>query len=254
MLIYLLAINCLVEEGYLYSVNAKKFLTYHPTHLESRIFLASENVRPKKFRINELKPPFSGSVRLTPVERDPPNVVVDKSGYNNDMIQFEEHGKVNQIFTLEMVPKMLVKLKNDGMCFTTPSDTFYLKAVECKNYEADPGQYYRWIPDTLEKLLHNPSSLESFIRGASKKMKNYNDCNKNDPRSCYSDYKPIQQSRPVDVPSLFDIKLPPQNNNPRQNNRYPYDNDYRACDKYSNYDGDELLDRLHEFDRIMLLG
>lgn len=252
-MLFFISVYCLVEEGYFYSVKAKKFLTYHPTRIESRIFLAAENIRPKKFRINELKPPYSGSVRITPVERDPKDVVLDKSGYNSDLIQYSEHGDTNQIVTMEIVPKMLVKLKVDGKCFTTPVDKYYLRAVECKNFEEDPGQYFRWIPDTLEKILQNPSSIESFIKNISRKMNNVSDYDRRE-RECIREKPRQTQSQAVDVPEYFDMLLAPNANpypKPSSNSGSPGISCISA-NRNNNIDGDELLERLHQFDKFML--
>lgn len=248
-MLFFVSVYCLVEEGYLYSVKAKRFLTYHPTKVESRIFLAAENIRPKKFRINELKPPHSGSVRLTPVEREPGDVVLDKSGYNNDLIQFAENGQANQIFTLEMLPKMLVKLKSDGMCFNTPVDKYYLRAEECVNFEKEPGQYFRWISDGLATVISNPSIIENLIKSQKRKF-NRSDVYDREENACIND-KP-KQSQTVDIPDIFDMAMLSNiNPNPKPKASLPR-NPCRPESNNYNWEEDELLWKLHQFDRIML--
>lgn len=148
-------VQMIQEDGYLYSVHSRKFLTYKPSAKESRVFLARRGIRPMRFRISELQGSYSGAVRITPLNRDKKDLVLDRSGYDASLIQYAEHGGDNQVWRLSMVPGMMVKLSVTDQCIEAKTNDFYLTATSCDHYEKAPGQYFRWIPSTIERIVSN---------------------------------------------------------------------------------------------------
>lgn len=247
-------VQLLEEEGYLYSVHTRKFLTYKPVSKESRIFLARKDKRPKKFRISELSGGRSGSLKITPVERDVSSLVLDRSGYNADLIQYEEHGGENQTWWLALVPRAMVKLWVAGECIEARSDSYYLKAVACNNFENAPGQYFRWVPVQLERFLRRAGRGREYGRRPWEAP----------PR----EYRP-QHTRAHEDPNAGYEDVPfsdfePYGDRPHRRGDYSEDrsgprraSDCESCrstckPRAGSYDmeDDELLERIYEFDKF----
>lgn len=248
-------VHLIEEEGYLYSVHTKKFLTYKPVSKESRIFLARKDKTPKKFRISELSGTRSGSLRITPVEKDMSNLVLDRSGYNADLIQYEEHGGENQTWWLALVPRAMVKLWVSGECIEARSDSYYLRAVGCESFENAPGQYFRWVPVQLERFIRRTARGRGYGRRPPREAPSH-------------EYRP-QHTRIHEDPNAGYDDVPFSDPDPygyRPRHRGDYLDDRGApqragsCESCKNtcrprtggYDveDDELLERIYEFDKF----
>lgn len=158
------------EEGYLYSVYGEGFLNYKSIKNESRIFVSKPGKKVKKFEIRELTGDESGSIKIIPIENEEKDIVIDRSGYNGDMIQYKYHGGKNQVWKMAMVPKMMVKLEVDGKCIEAKQDSYYLKAEKCDTFENTPGQYFRWLPEQIV----NEMNAEEKKKNTSESQPEYN--------------------------------------------------------------------------------
>lgn len=154
-------VRLISEEGYLYSVHTDKFLSYKASEKESRVFLADKKNAPRKFRIEELGGNNFGYVKIVVAESDKENLVLDLAA---ELLQYEHHGGSNQRWKLQMVPKMMIKLRAEKVCIEARSSDFYLRPAPCKIFEDSPGQYFRWIPVQLEKAINNDAGHERAKR------------------------------------------------------------------------------------------
>lgn len=139
------------ESGFFYSPYKKKFMTYKKESVERRIFFAESHTVIREFVISELSHHNSGKMRISPLQREKQDLVLDKKGGNGVLIQFKEHGHDNQVFKLFLVPRMLIKIKSGNTCFEAVDGSHYVEPRTCEHYEKKPGQYFRWVPKKLVK-------------------------------------------------------------------------------------------------------
>ncbi|ELA46140.1 hypothetical protein VCUG_02375 [Vavraia culicis subsp. floridensis] len=160
----LIACEPLTEEGYIYSVDERKFLDYQ--HKQDALVFVEYDHMPPAFRMVETE---SGAVFL----EDENGNALDSSRSNYDLILFKKHGGWNQQFSLVTVPRDMVKLRVGNRCMTTEKNMKYLTEVDCDTFSNKPGQFFKWISKKDEQVVRD--YIERCRRGGRRRGPRYND-------------------------------------------------------------------------------
>ncbi|KAK1347974.1 hypothetical protein CWI38_1188p0010 [Hamiltosporidium tvaerminnensis] len=149
------------EEGYLYSIDEKKFLSYDRknSNNDQRIYLVNDEM-PNLFLMEEH---FGGGDSILYLAAtDKKNLVLDDSRSTYELISWEKHGSANQRFSLKMVPYNRIKLEVMGKCISTNHHSDYLKEEICDNFESSRGQYFRWIPKKYHQIVEETIDRKKY--------------------------------------------------------------------------------------------
>ncbi|ELQ75731.1 putative Ricin B-related lectin protein [Trachipleistophora hominis] len=260
-LVSICRIRCepLTEEGYIYSVDERKFLDYQ--HKQEGLVFVEYDHMPPVFKMVETE---SGAVFIEAENGD----VFDSSRSNYDLILFKKHGGWNQQFVLETVPRDMIKLRVGDRCMTTEKNMKYLTEVDCDTFSKKPGQFFKWISKKDENVVRD--FIERCKHSGRRKRPRYDDEAYDDdeypdgysPRYPRRSHGQPYRKRPR-VRRRGDGTRDDYDNEPRDydrrdydrrdydrrdNDRRPYDRPYDAYDD-SSYDGNDR--RARRFDSCL---
>eukprot|EP00866_Antonospora_locustae_P001261 jgi/Antlo1/1261/1700 len=148
----------------------------------------------------------------------------------------------------------MVKLWVSGECIEARSDSYYLKAVECDNFENAPGQYFRWVPVQLERFLRKAERDREYGRRPREakhreyrpqRMRVHEDPNAGYEDLPFSDFEPYGD-RPHHHSDYFEERGRPRRTSGCESCR----NTCRPRANSYDMEDDELLERIYEFDKF----
>lgn len=174
----------LSEEGYLYSVDEKKFIDYE-NGPESLVYLTHRHM-PRTLRMVEKVP---GKVQFETEN----GYALDSSRSTFDLILYDKHDNWNQQFTIETMPHGMIKLRVGEKCMSTERNMKYLTEMDCDTYANSPGQFFKWISVDDEDVVRE------FIEecgGHNSRRRHSNDRDKDRDRDRDRDYDGRDGRRP----------------------------------------------------------